>query len=34
MARIKKMRMPAIATVLGLDSCVEGDLTGPRHLIR
>jgi len=34
MARIKKLRMPAIATVLGPDSCVEGDLgfAGGMHL--
>lgn len=34
MARIKKLRMPAIATVLGPDSCVEGDLSfaGGMHL--
>ena len=34
MARIKKMKMPAIATVLGPDSCVEGELNfaGGMHL--
>jgi len=34
MARIKKMKMPAIATVLGPDSYVEGDLSfgGGMHL--